>query len=634
MKIYLLFIYVFLNTYSFAQLPKSGRVFNSKTNSPLPFVNIGIKGTYSGTTTNINGEFSINLPSNPKFRTLVFSCIGYENKEYTAKEGENNLSIKLIPHSYDISEVTIMPDSTLRSFLRKAYDKIPENYPNVPTKYEGFYRASIQNQEGEYLRFMEVLTEAYKSSYKNKEEGTVKVLKSRKYLSPNHMNQFAAHFYGGVHLCHSVDFVKNRTLFLSGSKKYQYTLLGLVNYNNSKLYQIKFKPVKDDGKKSSGYFYIDTKTLAYIKIEINRTKKELEQRSKSLTPLIPNDITSTKKWLKVNYEIGDSYCYLKSIFHSESYKTKDSIYFTSPLEYVVTEVHDSYVEKIPFNKQVPITYLPAIEAQPYFKSNWKSFNTLPSTGMLALDSIQANKILSQRINQSFLEKYIEFYKKMDFSFGVGIWSNKLNPRSYQLSFQNLNFRKEKNSINYFKSYYFDFGYKLNNKNIVLYQWHQQLQKDNFIKIHNFGYKRLIPLKTLGRQIIANINAGWEWEKIGFSLGTAKSEQDFSFGGRKFKNEKVQAYAGYKSNGLSLGSGIDIQLSNVFHLSLSGSYFMPSKTEDIVILQERSGFFLGRKKAHEKISHPNVQYSIDGQPSLKSGLKNNNWSFSVGLKMKM
>jgi hypothetical protein len=282
-------------SFSFSQTFTTASVVDLETNISLPFVNIGIKGTYIGTTTNLNGEFNINLPADPKYRTLVFSCIGYENKEYIVKEGETNMLIKLKPHTYDISEVTIMPDSTLRSFLRKAFDKISENYSSVPTKYKGFYRASIQNSNDDYLRFMEALTEVYKSSYKNKEEGTVKILKSRKYLAPNHQSEFPTHFYGGVHACHLIDFVKNRSGFLSGSTKYQYTLVEFLHYNNKDIYKISFKPIRTDGEKNNGFIYIDANSLAFVKIEVNKTKKGLETRSKNLTPLIPNDIKSIEK---------------------------------------------------------------------------------------------------------------------------------------------------------------------------------------------------------------------------------------------------------------------------------------------------------------------------------------------------
>ena len=197
----------------------------------------------------------------------------------------------------------------------------------------------------------------------------------------------------------------------------------------------------------------------------------------------------------------------------------------------------------------------------------------------------------------------------------------------------LYFKKDRKNSDYTFGYSTHLGYKVTLHNVVQIHWAKQLNRESFIRNNHYSYKRLIPLKTMGRQIIANVNMGLEWQKAGFSMGTQKSSQDFTFGGKKFKNEKVQAYAGYKSNGLSLGSGVYIQLSNLFHVSLSGNYYVPSKTDDIIILQERSGFFLGRKKAYENLSNPHIQYSIDGLSSLISGLENKNWSGMVGIRMK-
>ncbi len=602
----------------------------------LPFVNIGIKGTHGGTTTNGLGEFSINLPSNPKYRTLVFSSIGYESKEYTVKEGESNLSIHLAPHTYDIDEITIMPDSTLRSFLRKAFNKIPDNYSSVPTKYEGFYRASIQNQKGEYLRFMEVLTEAYKSSYKNKEEGTMKVLKSRKYIAKNDVKDFPVYYYGGVHQMHYLDYVKSRAEFLSGSHKYNYNLVGQTKNRGKIVYKISFAPSNIDANRSKGYFYIEHESLAYLKIEKESTPAQLEKRS-TVPALTLNGLKSIYFDVNVNYTAFDGKFYLKSVIRTEDIlKQRDSVTTHCLSEYIISSFDDDEVGKIAFEEQAPITYTPSVEAVFYHQSDWKEFNTLPLEGnQHDLDSLKVKSILSSNAkrNSDWRINMMKIMRNLEFSYVISINGVNSAAANYQLDYQHLNFKNDKNSSDYVLSYATQIGYKISPHNVIQGQTAKQFSRESFIKNHYYSYKRLIPLKTMGHQIIANVNMGWEWQKVGFSLGTQKSGQDFYFGGKKFKNEKIQAYAGYKSNGLSVGSGIDFQLSNLIHLSLSGNYFIPSKTQDIIILQERSGFFLGRKGAQENLSNSNIQYSIDGLPSLKCGLENKNWNVIMGIKMK-
>ena len=630
-------ILLFIITAIYAQCQTiRGTAADLETKHGLPFVNIGIKGTHGGTTTNGSGEFSINLPSNPKYRTLVFSSIGYQSKEYTVKEGELNVVIQLIPHTYDIDEITIMPDSTLRSYLRKAYDKIPDNYPSVPTKYEGFYRASIQNQQGEYLRFMEVLTEAYKSSYKNTEEGTVRVTKTRKFIAKNDVKDFPVYFYGGIHQIHSLDFVKNRAEFLSGSHKYSYNLVGQTKNRGKTVYKISYAPNDPDDSRSKGCFYIEHESLAYIKIEKKSTPKQLKKRSSSFA-LAHNGLKSVNLDVSVIYTGLEELFYLKSILDTEDFfQQRDSVTTKTSSEYITTSFVDRNVEKIVFEEQKPITYVPAIEAMYYHQSDWKEFNTLPLEGHLEnMDSIMLKSIFSTnpKSNLNWRLRAMKIIQNFEFSYGINVHGVSSSAANYQLNYQHLNFKNDKRSSDYMLSYVTHFGYKFSAHNLVQVHWAKQLSRESFIRNNHYSYKRLIPLKTMGHQIIANVDLGWEWQKAGFSLGTETSGQDFTFGGKKFKNEKVQAYAGYKSNGLSLGSGVDIQLNHLFHLSLSGNYFFPAKTQDIIILKERSGFILARKKVHENLSNPHIQYSIDGLPSIKSGLENNNWSAMVALKMK-
>jgi TonB-linked SusC/RagA family outer membrane protein len=53
----------------------SGTVIDNTSNEPIPGVNVLLKGTQTGTTTNTNGKYALDIPSNG---TLVFSFVGYE----------------------------------------------------------------------------------------------------------------------------------------------------------------------------------------------------------------------------------------------------------------------------------------------------------------------------------------------------------------------------------------------------------------------------------------------------------------------------------------------------------------------------------------------------------------------------
>jgi hypothetical protein len=149
-----------------------GVVKGNNSSKRIPFVNIAIKGTFKGTTTDLNGNFKLIVSSDDINKTILFSCIGYQTKELKVSQLIEHSEVRLHKVDIELSEVVVMPDSTLRSFLRKAYLKIPSNYPNEKTEYQGFFRESLQSGAGDFVRLVEGITKAQKTSYNNRQTGT------------------------------------------------------------------------------------------------------------------------------------------------------------------------------------------------------------------------------------------------------------------------------------------------------------------------------------------------------------------------------------------------------------------------------------------------------------------------------
>lgn len=83
----------------------TGRVTDASSGQPLVGVTIVIQGTTSGTTTDSDGRFSLNVPDlNIK---LLFSYIGYEPQEISLN-GKTNLEIKLTEDVKSIDEVVVV----------------------------------------------------------------------------------------------------------------------------------------------------------------------------------------------------------------------------------------------------------------------------------------------------------------------------------------------------------------------------------------------------------------------------------------------------------------------------------------------------------------------------------------------
>lgn len=80
----------------------SGKVLDEK-GEPLPGAAVKIKGSTAGTSTDVNGLFSLNAPDNA---ILIISFIGYQTKEVPVS-GQNSLTISLKPSSAVLNEVVV-----------------------------------------------------------------------------------------------------------------------------------------------------------------------------------------------------------------------------------------------------------------------------------------------------------------------------------------------------------------------------------------------------------------------------------------------------------------------------------------------------------------------------------------------
>lgn len=89
----------------------TGRVVEKGTNLPLPGVNILIKGSKAGTSTDQSGNFSITL--NKEEEVLSFSFLGFSRQEVTVKAG-STLNIILGDLSNSLDEVVVVAYGTAK----------------------------------------------------------------------------------------------------------------------------------------------------------------------------------------------------------------------------------------------------------------------------------------------------------------------------------------------------------------------------------------------------------------------------------------------------------------------------------------------------------------------------------------
>ncbi len=103
---WLLILAAFVSSSSlFAQSRVSGTVID-ETGSGMPGVNILVKNTTNGTTTDANGAYSLNVSSDDN-AILVFSFIGYNTQEI-ALGGRTTLDVSLEPNIESLEEIVVV----------------------------------------------------------------------------------------------------------------------------------------------------------------------------------------------------------------------------------------------------------------------------------------------------------------------------------------------------------------------------------------------------------------------------------------------------------------------------------------------------------------------------------------------
>jgi len=136
---------------TFSQVTFHGKVIGQKTKESLPYVNIGIVGKNIGTVSNINGEFTINLPNSYNSDTLRFSMIGYKSQSYEVRKFKNkfinhqDLIIHLEQSMVALKEVVIIDK-------KKWKTKILGNVNETDNVVSGFYSEKLGTEVGTIIK--------------------------------------------------------------------------------------------------------------------------------------------------------------------------------------------------------------------------------------------------------------------------------------------------------------------------------------------------------------------------------------------------------------------------------------------------------------------------------------------------
>jgi len=603
MKKFYLFLLIFffiegsLEVYCQKELRFSGKVIKKSENSqvPFPFCNVYIKNTTVGTITNINGKFRLVVPKkHKKSGQLCVSYMGYKSKKIPLRELRSNQNIiKLEKDPVNIEEIVVMPDSTLLTFLRHAYKSIDKNYPQKPTKLEGFYRETHTSADSnKHLYFSEAILEVYKRAYKYDDDpGQVTIKKSRKKVFPIYNEVNNIKYYGGAFISHNIDLVKNKAEFINPKSfhKYDYELTNTTKLNGRTVYIISFDTNNDSLKgRYKGSFFVDKQSLAYIAFNYSSTQRGINKYNRSFSSSPFSKGIEKDNYVRYTRHQGKWHLRYCKAF-GKSFNTKFKSNLNYKYEFLTTKVITDSVKPISYNDRLSYYEIFMDKATPYEESNWKDFNIIKTHPDLLYTNHQADQIYKIEIDSPrkcrYNNKFYSFIKKFNFSYGIKLNKNILSEGYYQMEFDNNTLTQNLKNKQYILGLESSVNYKFNKKYAAKFSVVVPLNKSLKMESLGLGLSYIKNVKPKGKPLFLKMDLSGYWNFNGLQFN--KKLKNIEYNNEQISNSKLATTIGKNSFGIRPQCGlsyhatkfIEIFVSASYDIELSGNYKIRFLDED-------------------------------------------------------
>ncbi|HEY5825579.1 MAG TPA: carboxypeptidase-like regulatory domain-containing protein, partial [Cyclobacteriaceae bacterium] len=146
----------------------SGKVVDAETNEPLTYASVTLKGKPVGTITNADGEFEFYVPENYMRDTLVISYVGYHYycERVLSIKDHKKVVIKLKFKPMVLNEVVVVATKVApQEIVKKAFEKVENNYPVNAHRLKGFYR-EIHEENEKTVLLVEAALDIYDQGYR------------------------------------------------------------------------------------------------------------------------------------------------------------------------------------------------------------------------------------------------------------------------------------------------------------------------------------------------------------------------------------------------------------------------------------------------------------------------------------
>lgn len=368
-----------------------GQLINSKNKAPIPFANVGVVGSYIGAASNFDGFFEFKIPIRYESEKIQASAVGFSTYNASIKDclKKDTVIIELAPKNYSINEVKIEAASlVLQTRIKKAAEKISDNYLQTPFNYDVYYR-SEKKENDKLSRLREAALRIYDAKGYQRADA-YQVFKERGYkflqVRKNFENQSLAD--GSTYLDEllEMDIVRSRGNILNKNHVafYDLKLDQITEYENDSIWVISYKskrPMLSNtgdyyAKSYSGKLYIKCKDFAVIKNETHVVASNYSPQGRSF---YVNEAKQAWKPEKIEYDFSVTYkehsgrYYLSYVSYNRQHLLKNKETGESKKLDINTEM---LITKINTETPETIEKRAYYENKPFDKTFWDSYNII------------------------------------------------------------------------------------------------------------------------------------------------------------------------------------------------------------------------------------------------------------------
>jgi len=292
----------------FAQITKvRGKILDTESGEPLPFVNVTFKNSSVGTITNTDGEYF--LETRTYYDSVIVSFVGYKKKsQFVYKDRFQEINLSLEPNIFALEEIVIKPTENpahpiLRNIIANKEKHNPRKFDSYNYKLYNKVEIDINNvddkmRESKLLKNFQFIfdyvdtsaitgksylpifiTESFSDYYFNRNPRVEREIINATKISGIEnasISQFTGKMYQNINIYENFETVFEPG-FVSpiadfGLTYYKYYLIDSAFIGDKWCYQISFIPKRKQERTFRGDFWVNDTSFAIVKIQMRMAK--------------------------------------------------------------------------------------------------------------------------------------------------------------------------------------------------------------------------------------------------------------------------------------------------------------------------------------------------------------------------